>query len=249
MDAKEWNRIVREWNAEFPFLKRFGNSKLFFKTDIMLIGIWFDRILGEWYRPMIECQPLWRNNVNMKKMNPFFIEIHDSRNLTIECKYIYHDRYFKKNVGLISQQYGNLLSGNVTYNDLYDIEEKRFELYQGLNCMYQMLHIEYLLVLATYFNNEINMEEIFTKIEKCCKKWPKQPKEMEILQSNNITLDDWKRQMYNYYGNKEAFLEVCRKHSEDKDIKKLNMGVLINDQPFIKKSIWDKLSDLFKRHR
>lgn len=249
MDAKEWNIIMREWN-DFPFLKRFGNSKLFFKTEIMLIGLWLDRISGNSYRLSIMGLPLWYKYDDWKHSFCFNNCIKDACNHDIICQYIFQDRYFKRNVEFTKQHYGDIFNGEITYSNLYYLENmyndpivgrRKYALNKG--------HLQFQMVLARYFDNSVMAENILTLVEKVYKKDSNNRKIIEYHESINFSIDLWREDMNNYYGNKEAFLEVCRKHSEDKDIKKLNMGVLINDDPFVKKSIWDKLSDLFKRHQ
>ena len=234
---------MREWNSEFPFLNKFGNSGLFFRTDLMLIGIRFDRLWGESYRPILEGIPLWNTSTDWKKRNSFYNIVKDNPKFKIECKYIFHDRYFHRNVEWIRQLYGYMLSGQkVTYAELYDYKEEYHNFYRGLDCIFQMPYLQYKLLLATYFNDVKNIEKVWDEVENSCKKWSKNTKDLESLQSEGISIEEWREKMYNYYGNREAFMKVCSSRSEDKAVKKLNYATLINEPPIIKTPLQEWLT-------
>lgn len=226
---------MREWNSEFPFLKRFGNSGLFFQTDIMLIGLYFDRISGEMYRPFIKGIPLWHTYYDWRKSFSFNNHVLRTRSADVECYYIFHDRFFQNNVGFTRQQYGNILKGKVTYADLYALESKYNDPIEGRRKFaLRKSHLEYQLVLARYFGNDTNAEKILNLVEKVYQKDSNDKKTIEYHKSINFSLDECREKMYNYYGNIEAFMKVCSSHIEDKMVKKLNYATLINEPLIIK---------------
>jgi len=57
---KIWRIIINQWRDKFPFLKIYSGSRLFYRTDILLIGIWLEKDkYGCGYSPGFVLKPLW----------------------------------------------------------------------------------------------------------------------------------------------------------------------------------------------
>lgn len=242
-------KIVKEWNEQFPFLKRYGAISLMLRTDIFLIGLYFRKTTyaGGSYIPEFVIYPLWdsthwnhfsyiRSDVgsflkNSRVRGSFYV------------KYEQHDHLFGRMVLSTKNHFGNVLNGLVPYDFLYEEAIAEYRQYGGKHCLWEKKQfLEYMFAISLYFEDEMLWDKTNRMYRKCSWLW-----EDRIRNNEMKTFKNWKDIISSVFESRETLLKTCEENSDIKKVMNLNKGSLVKTPIDLRDSLRHRAKNLYNR--
>lgn len=212
----EMKDILKDWQKQFLLLSPYTSSSLYIKVDVVLLGLKLEKVMSNVYRPTLTCLPLWENS--KKRIPIFWCELLDNKNLQFDIEYQLHNYLFSSAAECAKEQFGFVFEEEIVLSDLYIMLDKYFS-YRFLKhdplILYRLF--EFKLALALYLNDVKLMDSVKIEIEKESKLW--KPTRFKSL--FDMSLEEWKDDLYSKYENKDAFMERINLNASDKKILKL----------------------------
>ena len=149
-----------------------------------------------------------------KKGHQFFIE------------YKFHDYWFEQAVECAKEQFGNLLCENISLTDLLVFLDKlpKNNFFRH-NPYAWHKWFEFKLAIALYFDDSTMKEAVIADIEQETRHWD----EDHFIRSFNMTIEQWKEDLYRRFDDREAFMERIRRNSELPKVAPLNEAHIVYD--------------------
>lgn len=212
----EMKDILKDWQKQFLLLSPYTSSSLYIKVDVVLLGLKLEKVMSNVYRPTLTCLPLWENS--KKRIPIFWCELLDNKNLQFDIEYQLHNYLFPSAAECAKEQFGFAFEEEIVLSDLYIMLDKYFScrfLKHDPLILYRLF--EFKLALALYLNDVKLMDSVKFEIEKESKLW--KPTRFKSL--FDMSLEEWKDNLYSKYENKDAFMERINLNASDKKILKL----------------------------
>lgn len=255
-----WKVITSQWLEKYPFLKRYGESRMFYRNDIFLVGIWLDKgKYGLSYSPMFVIKPLWVNvSDNYEHCLCTHLYTNDQRrywyDIDIEQDLKRHDFYFKRYTDNPNPLYDNVLKGVISYDWIYkeavhyfSESNKKHEYFFYENWMF----IELMLALSLYFEDSVLRVKAMAALDRFIRQSKKRLKNGSFMGGKNPEATDWlerlKRRIIPIFDSRESLMAICEKNSKLNKIRTLNKGEMVNTPPLLKEEFSKEMKDLYMR--
>ena len=222
-------KIIVDWQQNFPILKSYSPSTIFMNADCFLIGLRFISHYAHDYTVQFEWIPLW-DDMAVKILHPIlYNEVHVKGLNSPYCIYYNsHEKIYPRVVELAKEQFGSIIQEQIFETALLSYvswyaANTAFGLMKNHPLNGQIWRIR--LAMATFFGDTPRYERILTKMDKSVALW----NEKQCISLKNMTPNEWKEEIYREFSNREAFLERIKRNSELPKIAKLNKAHIIND--------------------
>ncbi|MGL4292604.1 MAG: hypothetical protein ACRCSQ_03365 [Bacteroidales bacterium] len=237
--------VVKEWKEQFPILSRYTPSTLYMKVDVILIGLRIERVLLGTYRVILEGMPLWKIDKIERNLPIFHIELKSEKKRSFSIEYERHKLLFQRAAACAKIQFDPILKKNILLSDLNRVFKKSFILNANKHYLFELAqYFEFKLALALFYNDVDLMNKTKKEIEKAVKIWD--PNYFYNL--FNMSLDEWKNDLYKSFENREDFLEKVKYNIENnKKITALKEGHFILKEEGRSETGSSRLISLFKR--
>ncbi|MDE6142977.1 MAG: hypothetical protein K2F94_02745, partial [Muribaculaceae bacterium] len=241
---KLWELIMSQWLEKFPFLKQYGASRLYYRTDIFLIGIWLEKGgYGISYEPNLVVKPLWSGVSNSSEnclCKPLYTG--DRRrywkDIDNKTDLKQHDLFFKRYNDNPNPLYDQVLNGIISYDWIYKEavhyfteKNKYHEYYFYDNWMF----MELMLALSLYFEDSVLMRKATKAFDRFIWQSEKRLKNDNLMGIRGPGVVDWyehfKRSRIKIFDSRESLMAVCERNSKLKKITTLNKGEMVDSPP------------------
>ncbi len=233
-----WKEIMSQWNQQFPFLKPYGTMRLFYRTDIFLIGLLLDKIHGQDYRLTFEIKAIWEyldsNDFNL--INRYILRDPTERLSNFWLDYSEHDLYFQEAVMATHRQYDDILYGKASYDFLMKENEVSYYYRNPLNYYYEIWYIAFRLATTLFFKDMEKWDQTYVYLEDRYGLWEK-----KLLKNKRVygvtSIDEivrWRKNVEYFLSDRDRLLSICEENSKIKKIRHLNKGELIYT-PYVEK--------------
>lgn len=256
-DSREYkNRINSDWHKAFPMLKRYSSVSFRMVADFMMIGINIERHpLSSSYYISLNLWPLWCSDI--KQLNIPYVSIplvepgRRYRGMRFDIDKQYHKFYFNGAVVAARHQFGEFIKLNIPASIVFRLINRslynEIDLY-GHNPVFVYRLYETKLAASLYLDDRKMEDLIRRQIEFETGYWD----EEHFMDIFNRTIEEWKRELYERYSDRERFMETIRKNMELPKIKKLNEAHIYMDdfnysKAFRPSGLWDRLQWMFFR--
>ena len=221
------SQFVTDWRNEFPILKKYTPTKIYLKTDLLLIGLSLEKLWGDYYRVYFNARALWGDDPVHRPMYLLFKPLKNERVLDFDIGFQLHDYYFSRAVECARSQFGVFLKERISLKDILEYIEKDTKdvLHKNHNASGWSRTIEFRIALGLYFNNDALIHDSLTTIEKEIPFWKtKSPDYIDYK-----AIETWVAQLYNYCNNRQAFMDKLHCNLEHPRFKRLNHAEIIYD--------------------
>ena len=265
---KLWELIMSQWLEKFPFLKQYGASRLYYRTDIFLIGIWLEKsAYGSSYEPKFVVKPLWTGVSDSYEncfCTPFYtneqrdywndIDIYPWYDMENKPDLRQHNLFFKRYIDNPNPLYNQVLNGIISYDWIYEEavlyfteKNKKHEYDFYKNWMF----LELMLALSLYFEDSVLKEKAKQAFDRFIWQSEKRLKRGSFTGGNGPEAIDWleilKRRIIPIFDSRESLIAVCEENSKLKKITTLNKGEMVDSPPLLKEGFSKEMKNLFMR--
>lgn len=248
-----WKKIIAEWNEEFPFLKPYGKIRLFYRTDIFLIGLWLDRIYDSDYRLTFEIKAMWEylNSNDCNLLSRFVLSDPINKYSDYWLKFSEHDFYFQQASASAHRQYDNILHGKAYYDFLMTENEISYDHRNSCRYYSEVLYIEFQLATTLFFQDMDRWNESYRYLEERCRLWEKRlTKGKRVYGVSSLEeIINWRKRVEYFLTDRDKLLSICEENSKIKKIRRLNKGELIYT-PYVKEEknkLWSRIVSSVKK--
>lgn len=266
-----FNNIVKLWNAEFPFLKKYTDRTIYMVLKPFIIGLRFtkERYLTDKYRVFFEIMPLWSKSNSFLQHTIVSEELYTNKNCQIFISLNQQD----KNLGIAleraNQLYKKFFKENVCFNDFMQFicDLEKYLQNQRLRDWYiSTTVLKLLLGVSIYYNNNSLYENAINYYEKHLKIW-KKLQNRNKSQAHKITtydngrivrevinyhtdaeiytesnIEKFRHDIFNEFEDRNQFFYTIEKNCKLPKVAKLNVGEFIDiDKYEPPRSIWYKI--------
>ena len=219
------NLPLTDWKKVFPMLSRYASNKLLMKQDVAIVGLYFQKVVKEYYRPQLVAFPLWKNTIERCMWPIFMQDFHDNRNLTLNIPIEQHQVFFHDAVKYVEAQSWNLLKEHVKVRDWFDFLDYHRKTNVWLLNIFsnQADFLKHRLITALYLQDKGLIQIACEHAEKEMSLWKKYSNFEETMGN----LDTWRSKFYQLIDQREEIMERIRINSMDKKVAKLKESHLI----------------------
>ena len=256
--ARRWKEIMSEWNEEFQFLKPYGSMRLFYRTDILMLGLFLEKLIWQSYRVGFEVKQLWLPPTD-NDYNCIYTPILNHRTKSDRCTYRIkygidrdnHDFYFRRALESTRIRYGDVFNGTVSSGFLIELNDRMNTPRLKHDFYAESQYYEFQIAMAVYFQEYDRLEKIYAELDKECSYWSRKLKRGRriygLTQSSDIS--SWRKNIESTISDRNKLLAICEENSKIKKIRRLNKGELIYT-PYVKEDnnkLWSGIVSSVKK--
>ena len=225
-NIEQKNRIIDDWNEQYPYLKRFSDNCLLMRMDILLIGLWFEIPSDpNSYSPRLIVKGLWGENYHKELLYDSLLW--QSFSFRSHIKFNRHQDVFDEAARLSHLRYGFMFQPELKLSDMFSLIKLFYKIRHGHIWFYENAKLIKLMVaLSTFFDNDATLANaIRRKTERDINKW----NESNFLHDFNKSSKEWLNELHGISACRDSFIEQVQRNASRSRIESLNEGHIIND--------------------
>jgi hypothetical protein len=230
-DIKEIKKkIGPDWQSRFPGLGKYSSNKLYKIIGPLVAGIELITIPRmECYRPHIVIYPLWGNvlGTDVKACMEYpaiMFQLLNKKNLQFDVPFAKHELLIDEAAECLRQSIPFSFESDVKLDDLYELIDKHSRHILIRSDDGKLARMEVIkLFTALYAGNDAYVKKIWDNIHNNASHW--NPVRLAFEFGN---ADSWLVRLQQTQENKQEFIHLIENNKKDKDLAKLQQGLLIS---------------------
>lgn len=225
IDKETKKKVTDDWLNAFSQLSAFTQNKLYKVVGCCIIGIELIKLPhSDEYRPHFMIYPLWKIDLKKCLDAPILLkQIYNRKGLQFNIPYDRHETCFYDVIECFRKQIPVSMDGDVSLKSLFDFVDRLFsDALVKSNSAEQAKLFELKFYSACYVENQSQMQNVLSQIERSSKSW-----NMNMFEIWYGNFDLWFQGLRGKVSNREDVLKQIKLNKEDKKIAKLQSSELI----------------------
>ena len=174
----------------------------FYRTDILMLGLFLEKLIWQSYRVGFEVKQLWLPPTD-NDYNCIYTPILNHRTKSDRCTYRIkygidrdnHDFYFRRALESTRIRYGDVFNGTVSSGFLIELNDRMNTPRLKHDFYAESQYYEFQIAMAVYFQEYDRLEKIYAELDKECSYWSRKLKRGRriygLTQSSDIS--SWRK--------------------------------------------------------